>query len=170
MRADDRSRDIPVRALETCPVTIVSALPGRRLAAFAGALLLAGPALAQTTVTRSKTVAAGQTVRLEIAPNLKKDCSPGPMPEFKVSGAPKNGSVITKVGKLKTPASYRCPNKEAAVQALFYQANAGYSGQDEVTFEVKSSDGQVQTQTIKITVGGANAKPSSDAKKEGTDL
>jgi len=92
------------------------------------------------------------------------------MPEFKVSGAPKNGSVITKVGKLKTPASYRCPNKEAAVQALFYQANAGYSGQDEVTFEVKSSDGQIQTQTIKITVGGAAAKPSTDAKKEGTDL
>jgi hypothetical protein len=34
------------------------------------------------------------------------------MPEFKVSGPPKNGSIITKVGKLKTPASYRCPNKE----------------------------------------------------------
>lgn len=152
------------------PVTIATALPGRCLSALFGVLLLAGPAMAQTTVTRSKSVAPGQTVRLDIAPNLKKDCSPGPMPEFKVSGAPKNGSIITKVGKLKTPASYRCPNKEAAVQALFYQANAGFSGQDEVTFEVKSSDGEVKTQTIKITVGGANAKPSSDAKKEGTDL
>ncbi|GJD35581.1 VCBS repeat-containing protein [Methylobacterium aerolatum] len=151
-------------------MTIASALPFGRAAALAGALLMAGPASAQTTVTRSKSVAAGQTVRLEIAPNLKKDCSPGPMPEFKVSGAPKNGSVITKVGKLKTPASYRCPNKEAAVQALFYQANSGFTGTDEVTFEVKTSDGQVQTQTIKITVGGANAKPGTDAKKEGTDL
>ncbi len=151
-------------------MTIATALPGRCLSALFGVLLLAGPAAAQTTVTRSKTVAPGQTVRLEIAPNLKKDCSSGPMPEFKVSGAPKNGSVITKVGKLKTPASYRCPNKEAAVQALFYQANAGFSGQDEVTFEVKSSDGQIQTQTIKITVGGTNAKPAPDAKKEGTDL
>ncbi|RZK87488.1 MAG: 4-aminobutyrate aminotransferase, partial [Methylobacterium sp.] len=105
----------------------------RPLAALlAGGLILAGtaqvPAFAQTTVTRSKTVAPGKTVRLEIAPNLKKDCSPGPMPEFKVSGAPKNGSVITKVGKLKTPASYRCPNKEAAVQALFYQPNTGFTG------------------------------------------
>lgn len=151
-------------------MTIVSAFSGRRAVLLAGALLLAGPAAAQTTVTRSKTVAAGQTVRLEIAPNLKKDCSPGPMPEFKVTGAPKNGAIITKVGKLKTPANYRCPNKEAAVQALFYQANAGYTGPDEATFEVKSSDGQVQTQTIKITVGTANAKPSPDAKKEGTDL
>jgi VCBS repeat-containing protein len=151
-------------------VTIVSASSLGRAAVTAGALLLAGSAWAQTTVTRSKTVAPGQTVRLEIAPNLKKDCSPGPMPEFKVSGAPKNGSVITKVGKLKTPASYRCPNKEAAVQALFYQANAGFTGTDDVTFEVKTSDGQVQTQTIKITVGGTSAKPGTDAKKEGTDL
>lgn len=151
-------------------MTIASALPGRCLSALVGVLVLASPAFAQTTVTRSKTVASGQTVRLEIAPNLKKDCSVGPMPEIKVSGAPKNGSVITKVGKLKTPASYRCPNKEAGVQAIFYQANSGYTGQDEVTFEVKSSDGQVQTQTIKITVGAANTKPAPDAKKEGTEL
>lgn len=151
-------------------MTIVSALPLGRAVVMTGALLFAGSAMAQTTVTRSKTVAPGQTVRLEIAPNLKKDCTPGPMPEFKVSGAPKNGSVITKVGKLKTPASYRCPNKEAAVQALFYQPNSGFTGTDDVTFEVKSSDGQVQTQTVKITVGGANAKPGTDAKKEGTDL
>ena len=143
----------------------------RPLAAIlAGGLLLAGPASAQTTVTRSKTVAPGKTVRIEIAPNLKKDCSPGPMPEFKVSGAPKNGSVITKVGKLKTPAGYRCPNKEAAVQALFYQPNSGFTGADEITFEVRSSDGQVQTQTVKITVEAASAKPGTDAKKETSDL
>lgn len=144
--------------------------PSPLAAILAGSLILAGPAFAQTTVTRSKTVAPGKTVRIEIAPNLKKDCSPGPMPEFKVSGAPKNGSVITKVGKLKTPASYRCPNKEAAVQALFYQPNNGFTGADEITFEVRSSDGQVQTQTIKITVEAAPAKPGADAKKESTDL
>ncbi|MGH1570216.1 Ig-like domain-containing protein [Methylobacterium sp. P31] len=143
----------------------------RPLAALlAASLMLAGPALAQAPATRSKTVAPGKTVRLEIAPNLKKDCSPGPMPEFKVSGPPKNGSVITKVGKVKTPARYRCPNKEAAVQALFYQPNSGFTGSDEVTFEVKSSDGQVQTQTVKITVGTSAAKSGDESKKEGTDL
>lgn len=137
---------------------------------LAGSIAVAGPALAQSPASRSKTVAPGKTVRLEIAPNLKKDCSPGPMPEFKVSGPPKNGSVITRVGKLKTPASYRCPNKEAAVQALFYQPNTGFTGSDEVTFEVKGADGQVETQTVKITVGAAGAKSGDDAKKEGTDL
>ncbi|GJE59425.1 Ig-like domain-containing protein [Methylobacterium trifolii] len=145
-------------------------------AILAGSLLLAapalvvGPALAETTITKSETVASGKTVRLAIAPNLKKDCNAGPMPEFKVSGAPKNGSVITKVGKVKTPASYRCPNKEAAVQALFYQPKAGFTGADEVTFEIKNADGQVQTQNIKITVGAASPKKPEDAKKESTDL
>jgi hypothetical protein len=151
-------------------VTIVSALPLGRAIVLTGALLLAGSATAQTSDTRTKTVAPGRTVRLEIAPNLKKDCTTGPMPEIRVSGSPKNGSVITKVSKLKTPASFRCPNKEAAVQALFYQPNSGFTGSDDVTFEVKDSDGQVKTRTVKITVGGANAKPESDAKKEGTDL
>ena len=139
-------------------------------ALLVGSLVLAGPALAQSTTNRTKTVAPGKAVRLEIAPNLKKDCSPGPMPEFKVSGPPKNGSIITKVGKLKTPANYRCPNKEAAVQALFYQPNNGFTGADEVTFEVRSSDGQVQTQTVKITVAATGGKSGDDAKKEGTDL
>ncbi len=140
------------------------------LALVAGGLLLAAPALAQTTITKSETVASGKTVRIAIVPNLKKDCSPGPMPEFKVSGAPKNGALITKVGKQKTPSSYRCPNKETAVQGLFYQPKAGFTGADEVVFEIKNADGQVQTQNIKITVEAASSKKDADAKKDSSDL
>lgn len=146
--------------------------PTRSIAAVTAALLFAAPALAQTTVTRSETTASGKTVRLAIVPNLKKDCSVGPMPEIRVSGAPKNGSLITKAGKIKTPASYRCPNKEAAVQAIFYQSKAGFSGFDEVTVDVKSSDGTVETQNIKITVDGAKKddKVKDDKVKGATDL
>ena len=153
--------------------TISARRPGpaaTRALVLAAALGVAGSAAAQTTVTRSETAAPGKSVRLAIVPNLKKDCTSGPMPEIRVSGAPKNGSLITKAGKIKTPASYRCPNKEAAVQALFYQPNSGFTGTDEVTFEVKSSDGQVQTQTVKITVAASGAKSGDDGKKEGTDL
>ncbi|WP_336488517.1 4-aminobutyrate aminotransferase [Methylobacterium nigriterrae] len=140
------------------------------VALVAGSLLASAPAHAQTTITKSESVASGKAVRLAIAPNLKKDCSAGPMPEFKVTGAPKNGATISRTGKQKTPASYRCPNKEVAVQALFYQSNANFTGADEVTFEIKNADGQVQTQNIKITVGPAAAKKDGDAKKDGTDL
>ncbi|KQP51687.1 4-aminobutyrate aminotransferase [Methylobacterium sp. Leaf399] len=142
----------------------------RSSAILLAGLALSGPAFAQTTVTRSESVASGKSVRLAIVPNLKKDCSAGPMPEIRVSGAPKNGSLVTKVGKIKTPASYRCPGKDAAVQAVFYEAKANYTGADEVVVDIKDSDGQVQTQTIKITVGPAAAKTGGDAKKEGTDL
>ena len=89
--------------------------------------------------TVAKVLASGKSVRLAIVPNLKKDCSSGPMPEIRVSGAPKNGSLITKVGKIKTPAKYRCPGKEAAVQAVFYQSKDGFTGSDEVTVDVHTA-------------------------------
>jgi len=136
------------------------------LIALAGPML-AGPALAQTTVTRSETAPSGKSVRLVIAPNLKKDCSSGPLPEIKVVTAPKNGSLITKAGKIKTPAKYRCPGKEAAVQAIFYQSNAGYTGEDAVGVEIKNADGEVEKRDIRITVEAAGKKTE---KKESTDL
>ncbi|CAO4165317.1 MULTISPECIES: hypothetical protein [Methylorubrum] len=131
-------------------------------------LCCAGPALAQTTVTRSETVPAGKQARLVIVPNLKKDCSTGPMPEIKVTTPPKSGSLITKAGKLKTPAKYRCPNKDAEVQAIFYQPNSGYTGPDGVVVEIKNSDGEVEKRDIRITVG-KDDKPK-DEKKSTTDL
>jgi len=144
----------------------------RPLAALALGLTMASAgtaALAETTVTRSETAASGKSVRLVLAPNLKKDCAVGPMPEFRIVTAPKNGSIVTKTGKTKTPASYRCPNKEAAVQALFYQSKAGFTGSDEVTVEVKNADGAVQTQNIRLTVEAGSGK-KDDAKKDSTDL
>ncbi len=141
------------------------------LAAVAAAVAmmgLAGPALAQTTVTKSETVPAGKQARLVIVPNLKKDCSTGPMPEIKVVTPPKSGSLITKAGKLKTPAKYRCPNKDTEAQAIFYQPNSGYTGADGVVVEIKNSDGEVEKRDIRITVDKGD-KPKTE-KKEGTDL
>lgn len=136
----------------------------------AGALLLAAPALAQTTTTRTETATSGKSVRLVIAPNLKKDCSSGPLPEIKVVDAPKNGSLITKAGKVKTPASYRCPNKEASVQAIFYQSRAGYTGADAVTVEIKTAEGTIEKQDIRITVGAGGKSDDKKETKTGTDL
>lgn len=146
---------------------------GPLAAALATSLALTLSAQAQTTVTRSETVAPGKPVRLVIAPNLKKDCSTGPMPEIKVSTVPKNGSIITKTGKLKTPSGYRCPNKEAEAQAVFYQSKAGFSGSDEVLVEIKTSEGTIERQDIRITVDAAKKdekKDDSKDKKSGTEL
>ncbi|GJE25409.1 4-aminobutyrate aminotransferase [Methylobacterium organophilum] len=139
----------------------------RPTTAFCAALFLtASPALAQTTVTRSETAAPGKVVRLVIAPNLKKDCSPGPTPEIRVTEAPKNGKLVTRATKLKTPASYRCPNKEAEVQALYYQSKAGFSGADAVTVEIKTAEGTVEKQDIRITVDAKAGEGKADEKKK----
>ncbi|KMO38255.1 4-aminobutyrate aminotransferase [Methylobacterium tarhaniae] len=142
----------------------------------AGPVLAAGPALAQAAKVREHSVASGKQVRLVMVPNLKKDCSLGPQPELKVTSPPKNGALIQRAGKVKTPATYRCPNVEANVQALFYESKAGFTGSDEVTVEIKGTDGNVSTQTIKLTVGGAGTKEGpkdgakDGAKKDTTDL
>ena len=129
--------------------------------------LVVGPAAAQTSINRSATATSGKALRLAVAPNLKKDCSAGPMPEVRVVATPKNGSLITRAGKLKTPASYRCPNADAQVQGVFYQSNAKYTGTDEAVFDIKTADGAVERFTIKITVSGA---PAADDKKSSTEL
>jgi hypothetical protein len=141
----------------------------------AAPVLSAGPVLAQAPKVREHSVASGKQVRLVMVPNLKKDCSLGPQPELKVTSPPKNGALIQRAGKVKTPATYRCPNADANVQALFYESKAGFTGSDEVTVEIKGTDGNVSTQTIKLTVGPAGTKEGpKDAKdgpkKDATDL
>ncbi|GJE53660.1 MULTISPECIES: 4-aminobutyrate aminotransferase [Methylobacterium] len=134
-------------------------------ALLAASLTCAAPAHAQTVTTRSETVASGKVVRLLVAPNLKKDCSAGSMPEIKIAGAPKNGQLKTTTKKLKTPASYRCPDKEAQVAAVFYKSKADFTGADRVLIEVKTAEGTVEKQDIRITVEAAKADAKPDTKK-----
>lgn len=146
------------------------------VALLSASLAFAVPAYAQTTTTRSETVAPGKVVRLVVSPNLKKDCSTGAMPEIKIVTAPKNGQLRTKSGKLKTPASYRCPNKETQASAVFYKSKSDFSGTDQVVIEIKTAEGTVEKQDIRITVEAPKAgdkKPEekkSEDKKDDKDL
>ncbi len=154
VRPGTGSGELPMTAVRTVAALVVAGLA------------LAAPAHAQTTTTRSETVASGKVVRLVISPNLKKDCSAGPLPEIKIVTAPKNGQLKSKSGKLKTPASYRCPNKDAQATAVFYKSKADFTGEDQVLIEVKTAEGTVEKQDIRITVGSAKAEDKkSDAKK-----
>ncbi|MFE1602265.1 4-aminobutyrate aminotransferase [Methylobacterium sp. ID0610] len=137
----------------------------RPILALAACAVLAGPALAQSAKTLERSVASGKQIRLLAVPNLKKDCSLGPQPELKVTTPPKNGSLIQRAGRMKTPATYRCPNVEATIQAVFYESKAGFTGTDEVTVEVKSPDGSTAVRTIKLKVGSAG-----ETKSDATDL
>ncbi len=132
-----------------------TALGVQLLVAASGLALFAGAASAQTT--RNATVAPGKAARVAVVTGLKKDCSVGEVGSIRVMTAPKNGSIVVRGGKLKTPASFRCPNVETPVQALFYQPNKNYQGSDEISYETRSTDGETQTVTVKINV---TSKPS----------
>ena len=129
--------------------------------AAAAASLAAGPAWSQAAVTRNATVQPGKPARLAVVTALKRDCSVGELGSLRVVTPPKNGSLVVRSDKLKTPASFRCPNVETPVQALFYQPKANFSGTDEVAYETRTAEGQTQSFTVRINV---SAKPDGKSR------
>lgn len=115
------------------------------------ACLAAGGAAAQTTKTA--TIQPGKAARIAVETALKKDCSIGQIGGIRVISAPKNGQIVVRSGKLKTPATFRCPNVETPVQALFYEPKKNFTGSDEVSYETTTPEGDKQTFVIKINVG-----------------
>lgn len=137
------------------------------LAATAAAVLVAGDASAQTSSYRTVNVEGGKPARLATVTALKTDCSVGTLGGVRVVTPPKNGTLTLRQGKLKTPASFRCPNVETPVEGVFYLANPRFKGTDEAVYETKSPEGRVDRFTVRIEVGDKpDAKPKSDA----TDL
>jgi hypothetical protein len=141
----------------------------KRLApALACALVLSGTAaLAQTnTAYRSTDVVAGKPHRLGVYGNVQKDCTSGPLPTVRVVTPPKHGELNVRSGKLKAGRISRYPKLEATAQGIFYKPNPAYKGADEVSYEVKSASGKVESHTVRITVKEAipaDVKPNSDA-------
>lgn len=126
------------------------------------AVLAAGPVAAQNATVRNATIAPGKQARMAVVTSLKNDCTVGTGGTITIVTPPKNGSLVVRSGKVKTPASFRCPNVETQAQALFYQPKDKFSGTDEIAYETKSSDGATQSFTVKITVTGKPATGSKD--------
>jgi hypothetical protein len=137
----------------------------------ASSLVLPGTAvLAQTnSAYRSTDVVAGKPHRLGVYGNVQKDCTSGPLPTVRVVTPPKHGELNVRSGKLKAGRISRCPKLEATAQGVFYKPNPAYKGADEVSYEVKSASGKVESHTVRITVKDAtpgDAKPNPDADTE----
>ena len=134
-----------------------------------GLALTAGSALAKEKAVRSVDAVAGKSTRLTVHGDVTKDCKPGPLPEIRITTSPKHGSLTVRQGKSKAGSLKRCPSLEVPVQGVFYQANAGYAGSDEVAYTVVRAGQATQSVTVKITVG-AQAKPGAESKDGGLDL
>lgn len=139
--------------------------------ASAGIFVLIGTtsAMAQERLFRSVDVAAGKQVRLGMVGNVTPQCTIGPKPELKVLTPPKHGVLALRSGTTKPGMLGRCPKLEVPAEGVFYQAPAGFSGSDELVYQVTRADGRNQVVTVKITVQAATA-PRQPQKPEATDL
>ncbi|MBO1909354.1 4-aminobutyrate aminotransferase [Microvirga sp. 3-52] len=131
-------------------------------------VLSASAALAQTnSAHRSADVVAGKPHRLGVYGNVQKDCTSGPLPTVRVVTPPRHGELNVRSGKLKAGRISRCPKLEATAQGIFYKASPTYKGADEVSYEVRSASGKVESHTVRITVKDTqapDAKPDQDAE------
>ncbi len=115
--------------------------------------MFAVPALAQERVFRTAKAAPGKQIRLSVAGNVTKECTPGPLPETTVITPPKHGTLAIRDGNMKAGSLTRCPDLRVPVRGVFYMANPSFSGTDEVVYEVKHSDGRTQSISVRIEVG-----------------
>ena len=82
------------------------------------------------------------------------DCSAGAPPEIRVTAAPKNGMVAITGGTLTTKRLAQCPKVSAPVRQIIYRPRDGFTGTDEVTFDVVDpAQGKPVSHTVTITVG-----------------
>jgi hypothetical protein len=145
--------------------------PKRLAPALACALILSATAAwgQSNTAYRSTDVVAGKSHRLGVYGNVQKDCTSGLLPTVRVVTPPKHGELNVRSGKLKAGRISRCPKLEATAQGVFYKPNPAYKGADEVSYEVKSASGKVESHTVRITVKEAmpaDTKPTPDGDTE----
>jgi hypothetical protein len=130
------------------------------------ALVACTAAPAQTnSVYRSVEAQPGRPLRLGVYAALKQDCSVGPLPGIRVTMPPKKGALSVRSGTLKTNRMRRCPQLEAPVQIVLYQANPGSTGDDEVNYEVTNPDGAPQSHSVKIVI---TARPGGTQRSDPT--
>jgi hypothetical protein len=144
--------------------------PKRLAPALACALILSATAAGgqSNTAYRSTDVVAGKSHRLGVYGNVQKDCTSGLLPTVRVVTPPKHGELNVRSGKLKAGRITRCPKLEATAQGIFYKPSPTYKGADEVSYEVKSASGKVESHTVRITVKDAQASdtPKPDQEDE----
>jgi hypothetical protein len=134
------------------------------------AVVAPGPAAAQSSNYRSMDVAKGKAERVAVITALKKDCTVGQIGGVRVVTVPKNGNLQLKKGKLKTPASFRCPNVETPAEVVFYQPKANFTGEDEIVYETKSADGAIERFTVKINVTDKPSTTPANKKDDAIQL
>lgn len=137
------------------PSLALAALP---LAASMLAASMLAPAWAAPSQVLS--TAPGADLRLGVFAVVRKDCSTGEAPEIRISRAPMHGIIVLQSVTLSTKRVQNCPVVTAPARQITYRPTPGFTGQDEVTFDVvDSATKQSDLHPVTIAVQAPPAKP-----------
>lgn len=115
------------------------------------------PLLAQMqpqVVERSAKGQAAKDIQVGVYLNVQPDCSSGTLPALRLVGAPANGAVSIKRGKVTATNYKQCLALEVPGFIAFYRSKPDFSGTDIIMIEVKYPGGRTEIQRISVTVGG----------------
>ena len=162
---DDRPR-IAARLRATAPW----------LAALAILVALTGGSDAQERRYRRVYTLIGERVRLGLVGTVSPDCRAGPAPEVNVISAPRDGDLVVREQFGRPGLHPRCQELEFPIRSVLYLPRAGFSGADEVTYEIRRPDGRVRVDTVQITVvdrpnlDRARPRDGADRPRDGFDM
>ena len=142
--------------------------PSTMLLSCAIAGLAASAALAQAANYMSVEATAGKPLQLSYhASAHKSNCTPAPLSTFDVLQAPKLGVLTVRKALLTTNKVAGCPGLKIPAEVVFYRGRDGSAGPDHVVYKVTSSNGEVETFDVTITLKAgppASASPPRGQK------
>ncbi|HEX5213077.1 MAG TPA: hypothetical protein VFW22_15235 [Pseudolabrys sp.] len=102
-------------------------------------------------------VFTGNESRIAYPNWVNTDCSSGPVPDLRISTAPKNGElrmeeITVPVDRAKDNSRFGCNGKPVKAVGVYYKSKAGYTGPDNVVIDVDFKTGTVSRYNYKITV------------------
>jgi hypothetical protein len=122
------------------------------LGACAFASFTCAAALAQSSNYMSIEAVPGAPVQLTYHASARSDCTPAPLPTFKVIEVPKLGILTVRRATITTDKFPGCGQIKVPGQVVFYEARASDGGTDHVSYEVTGESGEVATYEVTVTV------------------
>jgi hypothetical protein len=125
-----------------------------------------GQTASPRNVERKTTGRPATDIRVGVFINVKNDCTSGPLPTIRLAEPPTRGKVQVKSGKISAKNYKTCLTLEVPAHIAFYRSDAGFSGNDVFTLEVRYPEGRVEIQ--KITVNVSETAPTARPPQQQT--
>jgi hypothetical protein len=121
-----------------------------------------GPAsTSPRNVERKATGRPATDIRVGVYVNVKTDCTSGPLPTIRLAEPPTRGKVQVKSGKINARNYKTCLTLEVPAHVAFYRSEAGFSGNDVFTLEVRYPEGRIEVQKITVNVTDSAPAPKT---------